>query len=99
MAKATLSVTVNGGKAPGDIQVSIFREKVLLDSFSKEKSFTKTFQNLTAGNYILFVHGFNPAGGNTDLGLSGTDITITRPPVNPLNKTGVAYLVEFRFTV
>lgn len=99
MANAKLFVTVNGGSPPLDINVAIFKDGVLETSFTKPKSFANNFTGITTGKYTLFISGFNPAGGNTDFNLTGVGITITRPAVIPINKTGIGYIVEFRFTI
>ncbi len=99
MASATLTVTVNGGIPPLSIQVGLLKNGTPVEHFGQASSFTHLFDDLEANNnYDVTIAGFNPAGGNTSLSISGTGITLT--PISdttPSEQDGKGYFVDFNF--
>jgi hypothetical protein len=103
MASTTLTVTVNGGKAPLSILVNLYKdsgENPVL-SITSSGTFTHIFDNLSVGsNYDLTIGGFNPSGGNTVCTITTDQIKLTPSSNNtPITNSGVSYRVDFNFNI
>lgn len=99
MASTTLTVTVQGGKPPVTIHTRLFKNNKLQIELSSTKSFTHPFSNLGKGDYLLFISGMNPSGGNTTCELTLDEIALNPPDPSPTTNSDLTYWVIFRFTV
>jgi hypothetical protein len=66
-----IAVTVRGGIAPLPIKVAIDNLDNNHDiKFSRGGSFNESF-NVPPGRYMIIISGMNPAGGTTEMNVSG----------------------------
>lgn len=100
MASTTLKVTVSGGASPVSIVANLFRGADHIKGITRSGTFSFRFDELTPGNYNLFIGGVNPLpSGSTKCEITTNEITLNPPDDSPITKKGRKYLVQFRFTV
>jgi hypothetical protein len=103
MASTTLSVTVFGGTAPEDIEVTFYKGANLMSQDFHPNSFTQTFDaDDNSFIYAIYVAGKNPLTADrcTICKITTGDISImSGSSDNPTAEKGKQYLVQYHFTI
>lgn len=101
MKKLTLSVTVSGGVSVLGIIFKLFKKgdnNPILEE-TRNGSFSFDFQNLE-GEYYLYVMGSNPLSDSrkSTIKLEYSGITFPSNLVNPIERKGKSYIVDYEFS-